>query len=199
MLPSRAAAAAAGEQFYFTGKPCQNNHIAKRYTNDRQCVVCKAEANKQRRVSNKDSIKERNKKYYTNNKDHILNYQKQYRANNKDHYKEYKKQYDAHNKSHLKKYYKQYYVNNKDYFYARSRIRQAAQREAYPAWVDRAAIAAIYAEAIARNKLSPGAWHVDHIIPLQHPAVCGLHVPWNLRIIPAEDNLRKRNKLIIKE
>jgi len=37
---------------------------------------------------------------------------------------------------------------------------------------------------------------VDHEIPLQGEDVCGLHVPWNLRVITQEENLKKSNKLV---
>lgn len=36
--------------------------------------------------------------------------------------------------------------------------------------------------------------HVDHIVPLSKG---GLHIPENLEIIPAEDNLRKNNRLSV--
>lgn len=37
--------------------------------------------------------------------------------------------------------------------------------------------------------------HVDHIVPLQGDHVSGLHVESNLQVIPATDNIRKRNKV----
>jgi uncharacterized protein YdaU (DUF1376 family) len=74
--------------------------------------------------------------------------------------------------------------------------RNATKLNATPKWLtknQRSDIAAIYAEA-ATKTASTGVRHqVDHIIPLRSKIVCGLHVAWNLRVITAEENMRKSN------
>jgi len=39
-------------------------------------------------------------------------------------------------------------------------------------------------------------WHRDHIVPIAGANVCGLNVPWNIRVVPAIVNRRKATKLI---
>lgn len=65
-----------------------------------------------------------------------------------------------------------------------------------PAWLtnsDLDRIKCIYQLAAMRTRESGYFWHVDHIIPLQGKFVSGLHVPSNLRVIPAIENVRKTN------
>lgn len=65
---------------------------------------------------------------------------------------------------------------------------------ATPSWANLEAINALYIEAEERSKREHTRYAVDHIIPLFHKYVCGLHVENNLRIISWKDNGVKNNK-----
>jgi hypothetical protein len=70
-------------------------------------------------------------------------------------------------------------------------VRQAVL--ATPPWVERQQLKAL---ADRRDELTrkTGIVHVlDHEIPISHPRVCGLNVPWNLKVVPRASNARKSN------
>lgn len=52
----------------------------------------------------------------------------------------------------------------------------------------------IYRERFWKTDHEGAVYEVDHIVPLRHPDVCGLHVPWNLRIILKPHNRTKSNR-----
>lgn len=88
---------------------------------------------------------------------------------------------------------KRYYQNNKATFIAINSKRRAQELMATPAWANKKAILEFYKSAQCLNMLL-GEWHyVDHIVPLRSKIVCGLHCEANLQILPAAENLKKKN------
>lgn len=75
--------------------------------------------------------------------------------------------------------------------------RRASKKIARPDWLDSSAlleIKIIFKEA-AQKTAESGVRHVvDHIVPLRGKTVCGLHVPWNMRVITEAENAAKGNR-----
>lgn len=79
------------------------------------------------------------------------------------------------------------------------RSREASKLSRTPKWLsaaDKALIRARYAEAKWMTARTGIKHHVDHIVPLLGRSVSGLHVPWNLRVIPQRENAKKSNKFM---
>jgi hypothetical protein len=92
----------------------------------------------------------------------------------------------------------EYRAANKDRYNARDAKRRAAKLQALPKWLTSEQLEQIkelYTCAQMFKLYTGEEYHVDHIVPLQGENVCGLHVPWNLQVIPARENLSKSNKL----
>ena len=143
---------------------------------------------------NADKKKAADKTHYQKNRERILKNVSVWANNNKEKTSEFKRRYYEENKDAVIARTRQWVQNNPEkaranYAAATARYR-AAKLRASPPWLDaglRAQIRKIYSEC-------PEGHHVDHIVPLQGKDVCGLHVPWNLQILDAKENLTKNNK-----
>lgn len=75
--------------------------------------------------------------------------------------------------------------------------RNSAKINSSPLWLTaehKRQIADAYTQSAIKT-LETGIKHeVDHQIPLRGKGVCGLHVPWNLQVIPAYKNRQKSNR-----
>ena len=138
-------------------------------------------ARKMHYLKNKEQVSIDKKKYYETNKEQILNRHSK-------------------NKEHRNNYGRKWQIANPGKVNANAAKRRAAKLQRTPKWLtkeDFKKIEAIYKLASTIQKLTSILYDVDHIIPLQGKAVSGLHVPWNLQIITKEENVKKKNKLLI--
>lgn len=77
--------------------------------------------------------------------------------------------------------------------------RRAEEIQAAPKWLTRSdwkEMAAMYGLAHKMSKETGIVHHVDHVVPLCGRNVCGLHIPINLQVLPASENMRKHNKFV---
>lgn len=202
---SREEARKLGLTRFFTGYRCVHGHVSEQYTKGGRCVSCallKSKGNKNKKsgrykpehkaayyIKNKDRIKERRKSKTAEKYGMTL---QEYRD-----WLEQKKRNSRYVYGRLvdrKEASQRYYKKNREKLIARARVRKRTQREQTPPWADITKIAGFYADAAELTKATGIHHHVDHIVPLNSPFVCGLHCQQNLRVVPAVENLRKGNR-----
>jgi len=182
---TRAEAKATGAKFYFTGEPCVRGHVALRKVKG-ACVDCVKEDwavdNERRKTKPKTAAaKAAAKRYYERNREAVI-------ARAAARPVEEKRRLQA-----------EYKERNVDIVRADTSVRKRRHREATPKWLTEAqklSMRQLYIQARKLTELTSVRYVVDHIVPLRSHEVCGLHVPWNLRVITQEENLKKSNKLV---
>ena len=122
---------------------------------------------------------------------------KKYAKINKKNINEYYKSWCINNPEKVQEKSKKYAQKNKGLLNAKNIKRKTTKLKATPKWANLIAIKAKYQLAAMFNKETEQRWHVDHIVPLKGKNVCGLHVEYNLRVIPAKENLKKSNRFDI--
>lgn len=169
---------------------CKRHYRLAAYQANKAYVLAQSkrwyEANKERKRKtraayyqlNKPLWLEKSKQRYLANKAEILEMQKQRKIANPERWKEIMR------KSFLKNPHK-----------SRARVRayQLAKQRATPAWANLFFIEEIYHLADLRTKALGIPHEVDHIVPINSPVVCGLHVEHNLQVISRDKNVAKSN------
>lgn len=88
-----------------------------------------------------------------------------------------------------------YYRNNKDKVKVQRSVRRYGLRaQAKIIKYFRKELDALVQSVPEFNRADTTSLVIDHIIPLKHPNICGLHCPANLRVISASENSSKQNK-----
>lgn len=207
LVVTRAQARERNLSRYFTGLPCCRGHISERVTANGCCRECQINDRRS------PEAKARDREYYNSNKERIYLVSKIWVAANRDRHRELQKrsaerpssketnrlasarirERNPHKSSEWK-------AANRD----RARVhavvsaakRKAAKINATPAWADHDKIRKVYEDRDRISKETGVEHNVDHIIPLIGKTVCGLHVHYNLRVIPYIENMKKSNRLI---
>jgi hypothetical protein len=185
---TRAEAKATGSKYYFTGEPCKHGHIAPRKTKGAclECLKLEWERSNQTRAeyfrayNQSEAGQKAKQEYYGRNREAVIARALARTPEEKRAYRDTWK------------------LNNADQVLADNKVRRRKHRNATPPWITRrqkSEIRQLYQIAITMTRTTGERYVVDHIYPLRSDVVCGLHVPWNLRVVTQAENLRKSNTL----
>ncbi|HEX7987225.1 MAG TPA: hypothetical protein VF616_27205 [Duganella sp.] len=172
-------------------RPCANAHSKKYHSENLDAHKARLASYKQR---NPEKFKEWYKKQYAeSDKEAEYLRKKQDREANPEKWRAYSHVYWARHTDICRERKRQYRRKFPEIGAEQNRARQTRQINAMPVWADRKAMKAIYAASKKISRETGIKHHVDHYFPLKSDVVCGLHNEFNLRIIPAVENLSKGN------
>ena len=146
----------------------------------------------------KEARRAYNREQYLKNKERRNEQSRKWRENNKERNKELYDVWYAKNGEKHKERQRIYGKNNRAKTNALSKKHKLARIRATPPWLTELHFdqMEIFYDAAAKLTKEFGVkMQVDHLVPIHGKIVCGLHVPWNLQVLTAEENMKKHNKL----
>lgn len=202
-------AIAIGKAHYFPKYACVNGHISPRTVVRKRCMKCASEYMR-KKYATKAEYSSYSKNYQKHKRATDPAYAKAssdrrmakyrndsvfreaYKANLNEKYR-----IDLKYQERRKEICRAYAARNPDKLAEQNQIRRAASRKARPKWLTeemKNEMRATYAEARRLSEVTGMPHEVDHIAPLNGKLACGLHVPWNLQVLPRFENRSKHNK-----
>jgi hypothetical protein len=178
---------------YFTGVPCDHNHISKRSVKLGHCTECKAVYYR----THKEQVLASISQWQKDNKAKVNAATQKWRDEKSDDARACVQLYYQNNTEKKLANNKQWRQDNPDVIRLYNTKRRSQLVIATPIWSDLITIAKVYKQTTIIQEQTGEKYHVDHIIPLNHKLVCGLHVPDNLQIIKGELNMKKGNRFKI--
>lgn len=150
------------------------------------------------RAENREYLDEYQANYREANKERIRNRSRDYHARNREKRNTASAAYRAANLEKMKRLDRAYRQANPDKNAAKAAKARADRAQATPPWLTKEhleEIESFYSTAKALEQAFGGKYDVDHIHPIKGETCCGLHVPWNLQVLPASKNREKSNRL----
>ena len=179
-------------------KPLEEFHICNRSKTGRRsaCKSCCNDSNRKYRQKNPEKVKEKDRKYRQKNPEKERERGRKYRQKNLEKCRERQRKWVKANPERVRKMTRKYCQENPEKRAAHEAKRRAQKLQATPHWLteyQHKQIELKYWISQFLTDYTGTQHHVDHIHPLQGKNICGLHVPENLQILTAEENLRKSN------
>jgi hypothetical protein len=166
------------------------------YRND--CKACRSATSLKNHYENQEERKARFREAHAKKVAENPNFYADLYAENKERSLQHSKETYQKNQEKRKAYQRLWSKTNRGTANALAKRYKLQKINATPSWLNSEHLYKMqctYKLAAHLTLNSKEKWHVDHIIPIRGKNVCGLHLPWNLQVLPAKINMQKGNKI----